>query len=62
MGYRIVESDIIIDQDIEYLGFIPHDSEIEKISLDGSSLMNLKEEVLSLIHLRKLGEKIWQRN
>ena len=61
-AFADIENDKIKDLDIEYLGFIPHDSEIEKISLNGSSLMNLKEEVLSLIHLRKLGERIWQRN
>ena len=57
-----IGNDKIKDLNIEYLGFIPHDIEIDKISLNGSSLMNLKEGVLSLIHLRKLGEKIWQRN
>ena len=55
-----IGNDKIKDLNIEYLGFIPHDIEIDKISLNGSSLMNLKEGVLSLIHLRKLGEKIWQ--
>ena len=57
-----IEIEKIKDLNIEYLGFIPNDIEIEKISLNGASLTNLKEGVLSLIHLRKLGEKIWQRN
>ncbi|MFA5276114.1 MAG: AAA family ATPase [Candidatus Omnitrophota bacterium] len=52
----------IRDFNFEYLGFIPQDSEIEKLSLAGLSLMNLKDDSISLNHLRKLGEKIWQRN
>lgn len=45
---------------LDYLGVIPMDREIEKISLNGNSLMDLKDNAISLISLRKIGEKIWQ--
>ena len=47
---------------LTYLGFIPFDSQIEKISLNGSSLMDLKDGAVSLNSLRQMGEKIWQSN
>jgi CO dehydrogenase maturation factor len=46
--------------DLEYLGSIPEDKEISKISLNGNSLLKLKSSALGLEALRKLGEKIWQ--
>jgi CO dehydrogenase maturation factor len=57
-----IDNHKIEGSNFEYLGFIPHDSEIEKLSLIGASLMDLKDDSLSLNHLRKLGEKIWQGN
>jgi len=47
---------------LDYLGFVPPDNRIEKISLNGNSLMELKEDALSLNALRRLGDKIWQCN
>ena len=46
----------------DYLGNLPLDSSIEALSLNGNSLMILPEDSASLSALRKLGEKIWQRN
>ena len=46
--------------DLELIGRIPQDFEIENISLNGGSLMELKKDALSLIALREFGEKIWQ--
>lgn len=47
---------------LDYLGFVPPDNRIEKVSLNGNSLMELKEDALSLNALRRLGDKIWQCN
>lgn len=48
--------------DLDYLGTIPNDDGIAELSLNGNSLMDLKDEAASLVALRKMGEKIWQRN
>lgn len=45
-----------------YIGNIPFDAELEKISQNGSSLMALKDEAVSLTALRNLREWIWQGN
>jgi CO dehydrogenase maturation factor len=57
-----VGSDKIKDCGLDYLGFIPEDSAIENISLNGNSLMKLSHDALSLASLRKLGGKIWPAN
>lgn len=44
---------------LEYLGAVPADKEIEKMSLSGAALINLKADSIILEKLRKLGEKIW---
>ena len=54
-----IEREKIKSLKLDYLGFVPHDTQIEKISLNGNSLMELKEDVLSLSALRRLGDKIW---
>jgi len=43
----------------QYLGFIPQDPEIESLSQDGGSVFDLKNNAVSVISLRKLGERIW---
>ena len=56
------------DKDIEkekvkssnYLGTLPLDGQIEKISLNGSSLIDLKDDADILAGLRLMGAKIWQ--
>ena len=57
-----VEKEKIKDLKLDYLGFIPVDGGIERISMNGSSLMDLKDDAASISALRRLGEKIWQRN
>ncbi|MDD5165877.1 MAG: AAA family ATPase [Candidatus Omnitrophica bacterium] len=43
-------------------GNIPQDKEIEKLSLKGGSLMDLREDAVSISTLRQIGEKIWHQN
>lgn len=50
------------DLGLDYIGYIPQDSEINKISLNGNSLWELKDDAVSISALRKLGDKIWQGN
>lgn len=45
--------------DLEYLGSIPLDPEITKISLAGGSFCDLNDSAISLAALRKIGDKIW---
>lgn len=47
---------------LDYLGSLPYDPQLEEISYNGGSLMGLKDSAPFLGALRKLGEKIWQRN
>jgi CO dehydrogenase maturation factor len=54
-----IEKEKIKDLGLDYLGYIPEDDRISKISLNGNSLMALKEDAASLKALRKFGEKIW---
>lgn len=44
---------------LEYLGNIPEDPGIERLSLNGNSLMQLKDDSPALRALSALGEKIW---
>jgi len=57
-----IEKDEIKSLGLDYLGFIPQDTRIEKISLNGSSLLALKEDAPSLSALLRIGENIWQRS
>lgn len=50
------------DTGLDYLGGIPEDEEIKKISLDGGSLLALNQEAASISALRKIGERIWLKN
>lgn len=59
---RDIEKEKITGLKLDYLGFVPLDSQIKDASLNGNSLMELKEDALSLNALRRLGDKIWQRN
>jgi hypothetical protein len=43
-----------------YLGSLPEDCDIEKVSANGCSLMSLKPDALCLTALRQMGDKIWQ--
>ncbi len=54
-----VDKQFIKDMGLEYIGDIPQDSQITKISLDGSSLMRLDSDAVSIATLRQFGERIW---
>jgi len=56
---RDIEKEKIKNTSLEYIGQIPEDNQIEKISLNGNSLLELKDDAVSLVSLRKLGEKLW---
>jgi len=45
---------------LDYIGSIPMDSQIERISMDGDSLMELEGEAKSLQALREWTDEIWQ--
>jgi CO dehydrogenase maturation factor len=45
---------------LEYIGNLPQDPQIEKISLNGASLMDLEKDAQSLISLQNIGGKIWK--
>lgn len=47
-------------QGMEYLGHIPKDIQIERISLNGSSLMKLQKDAKSLRAFGEWGDRIWQ--
>jgi CO dehydrogenase maturation factor len=44
---------------LQYIGNIPQDMLVNKISLNGNSLWDLEKESPALLALSKLGEKIW---
>lgn len=46
-------------QGVDYLGNIPSDAGIEKISANGGSVMELDNDAASITALRKIGDKIW---
>lgn len=54
-----IEEDRIKSLGLQYIGNVPVDSQISKISLNGSSLMQLSDDAASITTLRKLGDKIW---
>ncbi len=59
---KVIEQEGIKKVGLDYIGNIPRDPQIAKISLNGNSLMALSEDAKGLSALRKLGEKIWQLN
>jgi CO dehydrogenase nickel-insertion accessory protein CooC1 len=56
-----IGKELIKDLSLSYLGEIPPDSAIERLSLNGGSVMGLKKDSLSLKTLEKLGEPIWRK-
>jgi len=56
---RDIEDKKIKGLQLDYLGFIPQDSRIEEISLNGASLMELDKDATSIMALRSIGENIW---
>jgi CO dehydrogenase maturation factor len=49
-----IEKEKIRNLNLEYLGFVPRDSEIEKISLNGAALMKLDDSATSIRALKKI--------
>lgn len=75
LGIKIKKRMVIINQEsgtpdaesveglgLDYIGSIPADKNITKVSLNGASLFELSNDTVSLKTLRKMGENIWQRN
>ena len=44
---------------MDYLGNIPEDPQIQEMSLNGRSLLDLKDDNSALNNLRVVGDKIW---
>lgn len=57
-----IDEEKISDLKLDYIGFLPIDTQIQALSLKGDSLMGLKSDNIILVNLRKLGEKIWRCN
>jgi CO dehydrogenase maturation factor len=57
-----VKLDRIKDTGLEYLGCLPPDPLVEKLSLNGEPIFNLKNNSVILSALNILGEKIWKLN
>jgi CO dehydrogenase maturation factor len=48
-----------LSKGMDYLGNIPEDPQIQEMSLNGRSLLDLKDDNSALNNLRILGDKIW---
>ncbi len=59
---RDIDKEKLENLGLDYLCYLPTDSQIEKISLNGDSLWKLKADAPSLSALRKSGDSIWQAN
>jgi len=57
-----IDKKVIQGLRLKCAGNIPVDKNIAKASLNGNSLMELKNNSVSLTALRKIGKKLWQRN
>jgi CO dehydrogenase maturation factor len=55
-----LEEEKIRNLGLTFLGSIPQDEQIEKSSLNGTSILQLDTNAVSLVTLRKIGDKIWQ--
>ena len=54
-----IDKKVIQGLRLEYAGNIPVDKNIAKMSLNGNSLRELKNNSVGLTALRKIGEKLW---
>jgi len=59
---KIVEKEQIKNTGLDYIGNIPKDPEIAEISLNGSSIMTLKDDAIALSALHALGDNVWRKN
>jgi CO dehydrogenase maturation factor len=57
-----IQNDKIKETGLEYLGNLPLEPQIEKLSLQGRSVFDLKSDAQVLTALSLLGEKIWLHN
>jgi CO dehydrogenase maturation factor len=53
-----IEKEKIRNLNLEYLGSVPRDSEIEKISSNGAALMKLDDNATSIRALKKIFDRI----
>ncbi len=58
---KVLEDELIRKTGLDYIGDVPRDPGITKISLNGNSLMTLEDSALSLKALRRLGDNIWRK-
>jgi CO dehydrogenase maturation factor len=56
-----IDMQLIKDLELEYIGSIPQDNQIERISFNGNSLMELGSDAIALVALSKLGDKLWAK-
>lgn len=56
---RKIKRETLQNMDLDYLGNIPQDDQINRLSLDGESLIGLDNDSVSLNALRKIGDKVW---
>jgi CO dehydrogenase maturation factor len=54
-----IEQAKIKNLDLDYIGNIPLDHQIEEASLNGKSLIDIKDDAVSIAALRKMGDKVW---
>src|SRR3989338_1826083 len=59
---KIVGKEWLKSLALDYIGNIPKDPEISEISLNGSSIMALKDDAIALSALRALGDNIWRKS
>ncbi len=58
---KIMEKGEAKKMGLDYIGNIPCDPEITEMSLNGDSLMAIKDDVIALSALRALGDYIWRK-
>ncbi len=57
-----IQNEQLKETGLEYLGSLPTDPLIEKLSLKGTSVFKLDKDAPVLVALKSLGEKIWKHN
>jgi CO dehydrogenase maturation factor len=57
---RDIEKEKIKHSGLDYIGHIPDDPAIEALSLNGGSIMSLKNDALAPAALKKIGDKLWR--
>ena len=57
-----IDKDKIKETNLEYLGSLPFDPDLEELSLGNKSIYNLESDAPAFKIFNSLGEKIWKRN